>query len=114
MVQGLRRASIGWCPSGVSLVEEAMQALAERGQWVSRVPHGQMELLRADLRKAARRRDIRIRTVIDRGGALVVATHDGFPAEEPWRGAAVHMHEVDPHASIRMAWLDPRFGYGDR
>lgn len=35
-------------------------------------------------------------------------TPDGLPGEEPWRGAAEHMREVEPFASIRLAWQDHR------
>jgi len=84
-------------------VEEAIQALADRGQWVGRTG-GDPEAVRAEIRRTARRRGWRVQTFTDAIGRPHAATRDGLPAEEPWRGAAEHMAKVEPHASIRLAW----------
>ncbi len=84
-----------------------MQALAERGEWVGRAGTD-AEAVRAAIRREARRRGIRVRTITDAIGRPHAVTRDGLPAEEPWRGAAEHMHEVEPFASIRLAWQDRR------
>ena len=89
---------------GMCSVEQALDALAERGFWVC----GQIrdpEMFRAQLRRAARRRGIRLRTLIDRSGRPVSMTPDGLPAEEPWRGAVVHLRSTDAgHYMIQAAW----------
>ena len=69
-----------------------LQALAERGTWVHS-PVADAELLRVEIRRAARRRGIRVRTGITPAGYLWATTPDGLPAEEPWRGAAEHAYE---------------------
>ena len=75
-----------------------MQVLAQRGQWVGRTG-GDAEAVRAEIRRAARGRGWRITTITDAIGRPHAATRDGLPAEEPWRGAAEHMREAEPHAS---------------
>jgi hypothetical protein len=76
----------------MSDVDMALQALAELGWWV-RDAGADGELVRIELRRAARRRGIRLRTGISDAGVLWAATPDALPAEEPWRGAAEHAHE---------------------
>jgi hypothetical protein len=89
----------------MSEIEAALQTLAERGEWVGRTG-GNPEAVRAEIGRAARRRGWRIETSTDRIGRPHAATRDGLPAEEPWRGAAEHMRDVEPFASIRLAWQD--------
>lgn len=90
------------------LADVAVQALAERGQWICSVERvADVEALRAEIRRAARRRGIRVRTVVNAFGALVVLTPDGLPGEEPWRGAEIHLHESGAWMdTVRMAWRD--------
>ncbi len=96
VVTGRARLLRASCPSAVlvlvSEIEAALEALAERGWWV-RDAGADGDLLRVELRRAARRRGIRLRTGISDAGVLWAATPDGLPAEEPWRGAAEHAHE---------------------
>lgn len=69
-----------------------LQVLAEQGTWVH-APLPDAELLRVEIRRAARRRGIRVRTGINSAGYVWATTPDGLPAEEPWRGAAAHAYE---------------------
>lgn len=85
------RYSMG-CPQSVDEMEDALRALAEKGVWV-RPAAADSELIRVQLRRAARRRGIRVRTGYGIDDCLVAHTPDGLPAEEPWRGAAEHVHE---------------------
>jgi hypothetical protein len=91
----------------VTEIEDALQALAERGEWHGPA-RGDAELVRVEIRRAARKRGIRVRTSTDAIGRPWAVTPDGLPAGEPWRGAAEHMREVEPFASIRLAWQSRR------
>lgn len=71
-----------------------MQALAERGHWVG-APRADAEILRVELRRAARRRRVRVRTGYGIDYCIVAWTPDGLPAEEPWRGMAEHVYESE-------------------
>lgn len=73
-------------------IEDALRALAEKGVWV-RAAAFDSELVRVELRRAAKKRGIRVRTGYGMDDCLVAHTPDGLPAEEPWRGAAEHVHE---------------------
>jgi hypothetical protein len=75
-----------------SEIDVALQALAERGEWHGRA-EGYAELVRVEIRRAARRRGIRVRTGVDAIGRPWAVTPDGLPAHEPSRGAAVHAPE---------------------
>ena len=95
----------------MSEIEEALQALAERGIWIrEHGPDG--ELLRVELRRAAKARGIRVRTWIGADGSLRAHTPDGLPAEEPWRGAALHVHESGAMDHLIVHGLD-RIWRGD-
>jgi hypothetical protein len=74
-------------------VEQALQALAEKGIW-ARPAAPDSELVRVELRRAAHCRGIRIRTGYGMDDCLVAHTPDGLPAEEPWRGAAQYLYET--------------------
>lgn len=79
--------------SAVDMVdaEAVAAALAERGHW-THSPLPDAELLRVEIRRACRLRGIRVRTGIGSHDYLYACTPDGLPAEEPWRGAAIHAH----------------------
>lgn len=74
-------------PLNEGVIEAALRALAELGHWVGSAD-GAPELLRIELRRAARQADIRLRTGVDARGRVWAITPDGLPAHEPWRGAA--------------------------
>jgi hypothetical protein len=74
---------------GVTDIDVVLQALAERGTWHGG-EEGDAELLRIEVRRAARRAKIKVRTLVDSRGRLHAYTPDGWPAREPWRGAAIH------------------------
>lgn len=93
----------------MTMIDSALQALGERGQWVG--PSGpDAELTRVELRRAARRAGIRLRTLIDRRGRLHAITPDGYPAHEPWRGAAIHAHESGAESEAVAAAIERMFG----
>ncbi|MGY1667578.1 hypothetical protein [Geodermatophilus sp. SYSU D00696] len=73
-------------------VEAALQALGQLGRWIGRAD-ADAEMVRVEIRRAARQRGIRVRTFIDAIGRPHATTPDGLPAEEPWRGAAVHAYD---------------------
>ena len=72
-----------------------LQALAERGAWHGS-DDGDAELVRVEIRHAARKAGLKVRTVVDGLGRPHAYTPDGWPAHEPWRGAAIHAHESGP------------------
>lgn len=84
-------------------------ALAERGFWMhGPVPDG--ELLRVEIRRACRRRGVRVRTGMGTQGQIWACTPDGLPGEEPWRGAAQHANDsgiLDEMAAdtLERTWL---------
>lgn len=65
-----------------------------------------------ELRRAARRRGIRLRTGISDAGVLWASTPDGLPAEEPWRGAAEQAHESDVMGRLAADATDRAFRKG--
>src|SRR3954453_2419844 len=69
-----------------------LQALAERGVWHGS-DDGEAELVRVEIRRAARKAGIKVCTIVDGLGRPRACTPDGWPAHEPWRGAAIHAHE---------------------
>lgn len=87
------------------VLEAALRALAERGQWIGS-PDGASELLRIELRHACRTAGIRIRTGIDARGRVWVTTPDGLPGHEPWHGAAVHALESGVEEAAAMHALE--------
>jgi hypothetical protein len=66
-----------------------LQALVERGAWHGS-DDGDAGLVLAEIRHAARKAGIKVRTVVDGLGRPHAGTPDGWPAHEPWRGAAIH------------------------
>lgn len=73
-------------------VDTALRVLAERGHWVGHeTPDA--EIVRVEIRRAARKAKINVRTSVDRRGRPHAMTPDGLPAHEPWRGAAIHAYE---------------------
>ena len=76
----------------VTDLQQVTAALAERGLW-AHGPVADGDLLRQEIRRACRARGIRVRTGVGPNGQVWACTADGLPAEEPWRGAAVHVAE---------------------
>jgi hypothetical protein len=94
----------------VNEVEEAMHALAERGFWYRRPCGNVVSQLRPELRRAARKRGIRIHVWGDARGGLGARTLDGLPAEEPWRGAVEYLDEI---GALRGIAVDAASTCGD-
>lgn len=76
----------------MTYTDDALDALAQIGHWVGPATP-EAEVIRVEIRRAARRRGIKVRTGIGSAGLVYALTPDGFPGEEPWRGAAIHAHE---------------------
>jgi hypothetical protein len=96
--------------SAVDEIETALQALAERGEWHGR-PGDDAELIRVEIRRAARKAKINVRTSVDSLGRPHAYTRDGWPAHEPWRGAAIHAYESGAEGAAFAAVMeryDPR------
>lgn len=92
----------------VDFIDAALQALAERGEWHG--PGGpDVELNRIELRRAARKAGVCLRTFVDRQGRLHAITPDGYPANEPWRGAAIHAHDSGAESQAAAAALGRLF-----
>jgi hypothetical protein len=93
-----------------------VQALAERGIergiWPGSAD-GDAELVRVEIRRAARKAGIKVRTMVDGRGRPHAFTPDGWPAHEPWRGAATHAHESGAMNAVVMQALDRLLGMGD-
>jgi hypothetical protein len=89
-----------------------LQALAERGVWHGG-DDGDAELVRVEIRRAARKAGIKVRTIVDRRGRPHAFTPDGWPAHEPWRGAAIHAHESGAMNTVVSHALDRLLGTGD-
>ena len=73
-------------------IEDAFEALAERGEWLG-PPCEDGEMLRVEVRRGARMGNIKVGTGVDRLGRPHAVTVDGWRAHEPWRGAAIHAVE---------------------
>jgi hypothetical protein len=86
-----------------------LQALAERGVWHGSAD-GDAELVRVEIRRAARQAGIKVRTMVDGLGRPHACTPDGWPAHEPWRGAAIHAHESGAMGAVVTRALDRLFG----
>ena len=89
-----------------------LQALAERGVWHGS-DDGDAELVRVEIRRAARKAGIRVRTFVDGLGRPHACTPDGWPAHEPWRGAVIHAHESGAMGAVVTQALDRLFGTDD-
>ena len=63
-------------------------------------------LLRREIRRACRARCIHVRTGVGPNGQVWACTADGLPAEEPWRGAAVHAAESGVMDEVGSALLE--------
>jgi hypothetical protein len=63
---------------------------------------GDAELVRVEIRRAARNAGVKVRTVVDGLGRPHARTPDGWPAHEPWRGAAIHAHESGAMDAVVM------------
>src|SRR5579875_1642834 len=97
----------------VTLTDAALTALAERGQWDG-PPGDDAERMRDEIRQAARKAGIHVRTWIDRRGTVHAMTPDGYPAREPWRGAAIHVIESGAESAAAAAALQKLFGGSER
>ena len=97
--------------STMSEIEVALQALAERGRWIGR-ECDDAEMVRVEVRRAARKAKINVRTLVDRRGRPHAFTPDGWPAHEPWRGAAIHAYESGAEGALAADVLE-RFLRGD-
>lgn len=97
--------------STMSEIEAALQALAERGHWIG-CKGGDAEMVRVEVRRAARKVKINVRTLVDRRGRPHAFMPDGFPAHEPLRGAAIHAYESGAESTLVADALD-RFLRGD-
>ena len=86
-----------------------LQALAERGARHGSTD-GDAELIRVEIRRAAREAGIKVRTIVDRLGRLHVFTPGGWPAHEPWPGAAIQAHESGAMGAVVTQALDRLFG----
>ena len=86
-------------------MDVVLQALAERGAWHGS-DDGDAELVRVEIRRAARKAGIKVRTVVDRLGRPHACTPDGRPAHEPWRGAAIHAQESGAMNAVVIQGLD--------
>src|ERR1700709_275399 len=82
-----------------------LQALAERGAWHGS-DDGDAEPVRVAIRRAARKAGIKVRTAVDGLGRPHAATPDGGPAQEPWRGAAIHAHKSGAMNAVVIQGLD--------
>jgi len=89
-----------------------LQALAERGAWHGR-DDSDGELVRVEIRRAARKAGIKVRTFVDGRGRPHACTPDGWPAHEPWRGAALHAHESGAMDAVMIHALDRLFDTDD-
>jgi hypothetical protein len=89
----------------VTDIDLVLQALAERGVWHGS-DDGDAELVRAEIRRAARKAGIKVRTIVDELGRPHAGTPDGWPAHEPWRGAAIHAHESGAMNAVVVQGLD--------
>jgi hypothetical protein len=76
----------------VDEIEAAILALAEQGHWIGH-ESPDAELIRVEVRRAARKAKINVRTVVDARGRPHAFTPDGLPAHEPLRGAVIHAEE---------------------
>jgi hypothetical protein len=92
--------------------ELVLKALAERGFWHGR-NDGDAEPVRIEIRRAARKAGIKVRTIVDRLGRPHAFTPDGWPAHEPWRGAAIHTHESGAMNDVVSQALDRLLGMGE-
>ncbi|MFL6097266.1 MAG: hypothetical protein ACJ71Y_17580 [Blastococcus sp.] len=82
-----------------------LQALAERGAWHGS-DDGDAGLVRVEIRRAARNAGIKVRTIVDGQGRPHACTPDGWPAHEPWRGAAIHAQESGAVDAVVIRALD--------
>src|SRR3954469_1647933 len=83
-----------------------LPALAERGVWHGS-DDGDAELVRVEIRRAARKAGIKVRTTVDGLGRPHACTPDGWPAHEPWRGAANPAHGSGAHGAGVNQGLHP-------
>ena len=96
----------------MSEIEVALQALAERGHWIGR-ECDDAEMVRVEVRRAARKAKINVRTLVDRRGRPHAFTPDGWPAHEPWRGAAIHAYESGAEGALVADVLERFLRGGD-
>jgi hypothetical protein len=89
-----------------------LQALAERGVWHGS-NEGDAELVGIEIRREARKAGINVRTIVDGLGRPHAYTPDGWPAHEPWRGAAIHAHESGAMGAVVSHALDRLLGTGE-
>ncbi len=68
-------------------------------------------MLRVAIRRATRQRGIRVRTFVDAIGRPHATTPDGLPAEEPWRGAALHAYDSGVMDAV---WANALERYGPK
>jgi hypothetical protein len=93
-------------------VDLALQALAEQGVGLARQ--------RRRRRRSGPRGDpsrstqggIKVRTFVDGRGPAHACTPDGWPAHEPWPGAAIHAHESRAMDPVMLHALDGLLGPG--
>jgi hypothetical protein len=87
------------------------QTLAER-----RVAWQRRRRRRIDPRRdppPSRKAGIKVRTIMDGRGRPHAFTPDGWPAHEPWRGAAIHAHESGAMNAVVSHAPDRLLGTGD-
>ena len=99
--------------TGVDEIESTLQALAEWGEWHGR-PSDDAELVRVEIRRAARKARIKVRTSVDSLGRPHAYTPDGWPAHEPWRGAAIYAHESGATDALYLDAIERRIRGDDQ
>src|SRR3954465_6706264 len=66
-------------------------------------------VIRVEIRRAARKSSIKVRPFVDILGRPHAYTPDGWPAHEPWRGAAIHAHESGAMNAAATDTLDASY-----